>query len=225
MVDRNPIISQFVGTSIGAIQTPLLREYVDTANPLIGGIGAFGRPSALIGIISGIITLGAGIYGSTKKNGGQRLGDSAVLGLIGHGTAALETGVLSGLLPARKTATVGGMSGVMESSYIPPQSMGGGGADMNMLNSMSAELNRLQAENMSLRNMQAGTHPAAIPQGTVVDKQYRYGFMEPTPQEYIAPAQPTQAAREFGFMERSDGRSRNPLVKVQNIAGRSGFLG
>jgi hypothetical protein len=49
--------------------------------------------------------------------------------------------------------------------------------------------------------------------------------MEPTPQEYIAPGQPTKAAREFGFMERSDGRSRNPLVKVQNIAGRTGFLG
>jgi hypothetical protein len=225
MVDRNPIISQFLGTTIGAIQTPLLREYVDTANPFIGGIGAFGRPSALVGMISGLFTLGLGIYGSMKKNGGQRFSDSVVLGFIGHGTVALETGVLSGLLPAPKTATVSGMSGVMESPYIPPQSMGGGGADMSMLNSMSAELNRLQAENMNLRNMQAGTYPAAIPQGSVVDKQYRYGFMEPTPQEYIAPGQPTKAAREFGFMERGGGINRNPLVKVQNIASRSGFLG
>ncbi len=213
MVDRTPLVSQFVGTSIGAVQTPLLREYVDTATPLISGIGAFGRPSALIGIISGLITLTAGLYGSTKKNGTQRMNDSAVLGLIGHGTVALETGVLSGLLPAPKTATLVGMPGVMQGQYIP-------GADMNMLNSMSVELNRLQDENAQLRSMQAGTFPATIPPGSVVDKQLRYGFMQP--QDYIAPGQPTRGARELGFMER---RSRNPLVKVQDIAGRSGFLG
>lgn len=225
MVEQNAVIGQFAGTSIGALQTPLLREYADTATPWIGGIGTFGRPSALVGIISGIITLGAGIYGSTKdkRTGNQRLGDGWVLGLIGHGVAAFETGVLSGLLPAAKTATVGGMG---ESQYIVPgsQSMG----DTNMLNSMSAELNRLQTENMQLRNMQIGTYPAEIPPRSVVDKQLRYGFMEPTPQEYIAPGQPTKAARELGFMERrttSAGRVRNPLVKVQDIAGRSGFLG
>ena len=219
MVERNPLLAQFLGTSIGAIQTPLLRKYADTSTPLVKGIGDFGTPSALIGIISGIITLGAGIYGSTKKNGTQRLGDSAVLGLIGHGTAALETGILSGLLPAVTLETTG------EGRYLSSQSMGGGNADMSMINSMSAELNRLQTENMQLKNMQTGTYPATMPPGSVVDKQYRYGFMEPTPQEYIAPGQPTQAAREFGFMERNEGRSRNPLVKVQDIAGRAGFLG
>ncbi len=222
MVEQNAVIGQFAGTSIGALQTPLLREYADTATPWIGGIGDFGKPSALIGIISGIISLGAGIYGSTKdgRTGYQRLGDGWVLGLIGYGTAAFETAILSGLLPAAKTATVGGMG---ESQYIAPgaHSMG----DMNMLNSMSAELNRLQTENMQLKSMQTGTYPAAIPPGSVVDKQFRYGFMEPKPQEYIAPGQPTRAARELGFMERGRVRDRNPLVKVQNIAGRSGFLG
>lgn len=218
MVGQNAVVGQFAGTSIGALQTPLLREYADTATPLIGGIGTFGRPSALVGMISGFITLAAGIYGSTKnRSGEQRIkSDGLVLALIGHGTAAFETGVLSGLLPAPKTATVGGMGN-------GSQSMG----EMNMLNSMSVELNRLQNENIQLRNMQTGTYPAAIPPGTVVDKQLRYGFMEPAPQEYIAPGQPTKAARELGFMERrtSASRARNPLVKVQNIAERSGFLG
>jgi hypothetical protein len=221
MVEQNAVIGQFVGTSIGALQTPLLREYADTATPWIEGIGTYGRPSALVGIISGIITLAAGIYGSTKDKGTgkQRLSDGWVLGLIGHGTAAFETGLLSGMLPAPKTSTVGGMG---ESQYIPgSQSMG----DMNMLNSMSAELNRLQTENMQLKSMQTGVYPAAIPQGSVVNKQLRYGFMEPTPQEYITPGQPTRAARELGFMDRGAGRTRNPLVKVQNIAERSGFLG
>jgi hypothetical protein len=223
MVGQNAVIGQFAGTSIGALQTPLLREYVDTATPWVGGIGAYGRPSALIGLISGLLTLGIGIYGSTKnRSGEQRIkSDGAVLALIGHGTVAFETGLLSGMLPAPKTATVGGMG---ESQYVAPgsQSMG----DMNMLNSMSAELNRLQTENMQLKSMQTGTYPAAIPQGSVVNKQLRYGFMEPTPQEYIAPGQPTRAARELGFMERTSiGRARNPLVKVQDIAGRSGFLG
>ncbi len=227
MVGQNAVIGQFVGTSIGSLQTPLLRQYVDTATPWIGGIGAYGRPSALIGIVSGAITLLAGAYGSMKdgKTQKQRYGDFMVLTLIGHGTSALETGILSGMLPAPKTAvpgttTVGGMG---ESEYIAPGSQSIG--DMNMLNNMSAELNRLQNENIQLKSMQTGTYPAAIPQRSVVNKQLRYGFMEPTPQEYIAPGQPTKAARELGFMERSTGRTRNPLVKVQDIAGRSGFLG
>ena len=223
MVGQNAVIGQFVGTSVGALQTPLMREYWDSATPLIGGIGTYGRPSALIGMISGALTLLAGAYGSMKDKATQkqRYSDFTVLTLIGHGTAAFETGLLSGMLPAPKTATVGGMG---ESQYVAPgsQSMG----DMNMLNSMSAELNRLQTENMQLKSMQTGTYPAAIPQGSVVNKQLRYGFMEPTPQEYIAPGQPTRAARELGFMERTSiGRARNPLVKVQDIAGRSGFLG
>lgn len=221
MVERNPLISQFIGTSIGAVQTPLLRQFVDNpATPLIGGIGSFGQASALIGIISGVITLGAGIFGSTRRGGAQqRMSDTAVLGLIGHGTVALETGVLSGLFPTTTVATVGGMEG----QYVPPgaQSMG---ADMNMLNSMSAELQRLQTENMELKNMQTGTYPATMPPGSVVDKQYRYGFMEPQPQEYIAPGQPTKAARELGFMARP-GHGRMPLAKVQEMKGRYGFLG
>jgi hypothetical protein len=228
MVDRNAIIAQFGGTSIGAIQTPVIRQFVDApATPWIAGIGGFGQPSALISIISGAITMGAAIYGSTKKNGGQqRLSDTAVLGLLGHGTAALETGVLSGLFPV--PVAVAATSGTMAGDFVPPQAQQMGGADMNMLQSMSAELQRLQTENMSLRNMQpqnmqTGTYPALIPQHTVTEKQLKFGFMEPTPQEYIAPGQPTQAARELGFMP--GGRTRRPMAKVQAMRGKYGFLG
>jgi hypothetical protein len=233
MIEPKSLVGQFLGTSGGVVQTELMRQVIDNpAAPLVPGIGGYGQASSLVSLISGIITLGAGIYGSTKKNGGvARLPDWLVLALIGHGTAATETGIMSGMFPKISVTNTLDMGAAQ---YIPPagaQSIQPMGADMSMLNNMSAELNRLQTENMQLKSMQVGsmqvgTFPAIIPEGTVTEKQLRYGFMEPTPQEYIAPGQPTKAARELGFMDRSQmTRGRNPLVKVQGIASRSGFLG
>lgn len=90
-----------VGATLGTAQTPLLRKYIDEKYPgkRIEALKGFGTPSALGGILSGILTAGVGILGAQGK--GPVNGRSEIqAALIGHGIPALIGGIFSGIWPA-----------------------------------------------------------------------------------------------------------------------------
>lgn len=99
-----------VGGLVGALQTIVLREFVDTpmaksfmtntsnAPPLLmKEMGGFGSASALAGIVAGgaalVVGLVAALKGKLVKNG------AVALGLVSYGAVAATTGILSGALP------------------------------------------------------------------------------------------------------------------------------
>lgn len=99
-----------VGATIGAVQTILLRQYGDismangflkntsgTPPLLMKQLKGFGSPSALVGIFGGIVGLALGL-GIMLKGMVSR---SITLGaaLVGYGSTALFTGILSGVFP------------------------------------------------------------------------------------------------------------------------------
>ena len=99
-----------IGATIGAVQTILLRQYGDismangflkntsgTPPLLMKQLKGFGSPSALVGIFGGIVGLALGL-GIMLKGMVSR---SVTLGaaLVGYGSTALFTGILSGVFP------------------------------------------------------------------------------------------------------------------------------
>lgn len=92
-----------IGAGVGALQTPVIREFVDRKYPTtnIPSLKGFGYPSALIGVIGGGLGLTVGAIGMSKgKDGRQRLADVYVEPAIDYGIVALVSGIFSGLYPA-----------------------------------------------------------------------------------------------------------------------------
>lgn len=92
-----------IGAGIGALQTPVLREFVDRKYPTtnIPSLKGFGYVSSLAGIIGGGTGLAIGAVGMSKgKDGRQRLADNYIEPAIDYGITALLTGIFSGLYPA-----------------------------------------------------------------------------------------------------------------------------
>ena len=98
------------GGAIGAAQTALLREFLDndlaktflkntSSSPplLMKQLSGFGSPSALVGLVGGAVGLAIGLASLIKGRITRSLTVSAVL--VGYGTTALLTGVLSGFFP------------------------------------------------------------------------------------------------------------------------------
>jgi hypothetical protein len=98
------------GASVGALQTFLLRQFVDnkmaesffkntssTPPLLMKQLKGFGSASALAGIIGGVVGLTVGLAALLK---GKLIRSRVVAGaLVGYGTTALITGALSGAMP------------------------------------------------------------------------------------------------------------------------------
>ncbi len=108
--DAKTAVAASAGATIGAIQTILLRQYADNSmanaflkntsgSPplLMKQLKGFGSLSALAGIAGGIIGLAIGL-GIMLKGMVTR---SVTVGaaLVGYGSAALFTGILSGVFP------------------------------------------------------------------------------------------------------------------------------
>ena len=96
-------ITGAIGAGVGALQTPVLRQFVDKAYPTtnLPFLKGFGTPSSLIGTVGGGLALAAGAIGSTKgKDGRPRLSDNIVVPAIDYGIVALVGGIFSGLYPA-----------------------------------------------------------------------------------------------------------------------------
>lgn len=169
-----------IGAGIGALQTPLLREYVDRKYPTtnIPALKGFGYPGTLIGLITGGSALTVGAVGMTKgKDGRPRLQDMYVEPAIDYGVTALVGAAFSGLFPAvteadcvakggyfyngicHKTPAAGvtsmqGAPQVQTAAYRPPASVQQ--PDMNVLRQMTAELQRLSGmvQNLGQENAQ-----------------------------------------------------------------------
>lgn len=209
-------ITGAIGAGVGALQTPVIREFVDRAYPTtnVAFLKGFGTPSSLVGTVGGGLALAAGAIGSTKgKDGRQRLSENVVVPAIDYGIVALIGGIFSGLYPAvteadciakggyfydgvchkepAATLSMHNQPGV-QTAYQAP------GVDMNVLKQMSAEIQRLSAENQQLRIQ-------TLPPDTVSSRQAAYGFMDPArplaPRAMFVPGQPTRAAKEAGFMQ------------------------
>ena len=98
------------GAVAGAVQTALLREFADntmakgflkntSATPplLMKQLQGFGSPSALAGIIGGAVSLILGLASMLKSMVTRNMAIGAAL--VGYGSTALFTGVLSGAFP------------------------------------------------------------------------------------------------------------------------------
>jgi len=214
MVTKNEMMAEIGGAAVGALQTPLLREYLDPKYPaLIPQLGKFGTPSAVAGIVGGGIALVAALYANAKR----KLSDVQISALETYGTVALVGGVLSGIYPAVVIPVVPtvGMSPQVQTAqrtYIPPLVPSYNRMDMEAVQRMSGEIQRLSGENAQLRTM--------VQTMEVASKQRQYSFMDPNAQTMVVPGQPMPGAKAFGFM--ADGNP--PLAKIQAMKSY-GFLG
>ncbi len=192
-----------VGAGIGAAQTPLLRQYVDSNNPtLVESLGGFGSPSALAGIIGGIAGLVIGAVGKSRKNGVQRYSDSVVMGATDYGITALVGGALSGAFPAVPPVSTVSMRSPRVRRAMSP--------GMSAVSRMSAELNRLSQENSALRAQvqqddSDRINGGPIAPGSVPDTTQVPAFA-------YAPGQPVPRATEFGFMQNNEEEEEGELV-------------
>lgn len=112
MVNR-VTISIIAGASVGSVQTPLIRQFVDdpmattyAGNPsgpkpwLIGQLKNFGSPSATLGMGIGGGALAYAVYGMYKAHRPEY-----VYGALTYGIPAFVGGLLSGLFPTTAWAT------------------------------------------------------------------------------------------------------------------------
>lgn len=203
MVMKNEMLAEIGGAAVGALQTPLLREYLDPKYPaLIPQLGKFGTPSAVAGIATGGIALAAALYANAKR----KLTDVQISALETYGTVALIGGILSGIYPAVAVTTVGMAPQVQtaQRAYVPPLVPSYNRMDLETVQKMSNEVQRLSNENSQLRTMVQSMQEVA-------SKQKQYSFMDPNTQAMVAPGQPMPGAKAFGFM--ADGSL--PLAKIQ----------
>ena len=189
-----------IGAGIGALQTPLFREFVDKKYPTWAwtSLNGFGKPSALIGMGAGAAALLIGGVGATKgKDGRPRLSDMPVAAAIDYGIVSLIGGIFSGLYPVIPVALAPSVQRASSFTYKPPQQA----ASMDAMQKMSAEIQRLSQQNAAMRTQ---TQSTQIVQPIPTPLQKRYGFMSPekplAPRAMFVPGQPTKAAREAGFM-------------------------
>lgn len=233
-METRVIAGQIAGTSVGAIQTPLIRELVDRPNPTLGveALGGFGTPSALLGLITGALTLGAAAYGASKgRDGRQRMKDEIVMALAGHGTVAVESGLLSGIYPAvteadctkagkywydgwcheKPKAGATSLEPQVTKSYVPA-TVQQPSLDINVLKQMSAEIQRLAQENQQFRaqvqaQAQAAQAKAQEPPAIIVQP---------------LPGPVAEKQKRYGFMETE---TAQPIKRVEQIRKRYDFMG
>lgn len=206
-MDKKVVAAGVTGAGVGALQTPLIREFVDKKYPTtnIPSLKGFGYPSALIGIVGGTLGLTVGAVGMSKgKDGRQRLSDGYIEPAIDYGIAALLTGIFSGLYPAVTEADCVAKGGYFYdgvchkepastlSMQNPPRVQTAtsytykapmiASPDTNVLKQLSAEVQRLSAETQRLGQENAalrtqGSETLQVVPGPVTGLQNRYGFM------------------------------------------------
>ena len=137
-----------VGATIGAVQTILLRQYGDismangflkntsgTPPLLMKQLKGFGSPSALAGIVGGIVGLALGLGIMLKGMVSRSVTVGAAL--VGYGSAALFTGILSGVFPTTAWSAA--------TSADPNNPVGAASVRRNVVVSNGAGIARAQA--------------------------------------------------------------------------------
>lgn len=232
-----------IGAGIGALQTPLLREYVDRKYPTmnIPALKGFGYPGTLTGLITGGSALAVGAVGMTKgKDGRQRLQDIYVEPAIDYGVVALVGSIMSGLYPAvtetdcvakggyfydgvcHKTPPTGvtsmqGAPQVQTAAYRPPANVQQ--PDMNVLRQMTVELQRLSGlvQNLSQENAQLKAQ---------MQTQAATGQPPAIEVTQIIPGAVKQRQDRYGFMT-PGAEIQQPLVtrRTEQIRKKFDFMG
>lgn len=234
-MDTKVTVAGAIGAGVGALQTPVFREFVDKKYPTINipALKGFGTPSALSGMIGGGAGLAVGAIGMSKgKDGRQRLSDIYVAPAIDYGIVALISGILSGLYPAVTEADCVAKGGywyngachknpptgtvsmenrpMVQQAYTPPGVMQSS-VDMNLLKQMSAEIQRLSQENAQIR-----AQVQAAPQVSVYDQSNS---------QYRLPGTVFDKHLRYGFMDTEQPVTMQPAPGYPTEAARrSGFM-
>jgi hypothetical protein len=92
-------------SAAGVVQTLLIQKYIEpTQGNWVPQIGAFGKPGALLGIVSGVVAIAVG-YLAMKRQITYVADPRLQFALLGYGGSALASGVVAGVLGGGMTAT------------------------------------------------------------------------------------------------------------------------
>jgi hypothetical protein len=236
-----------VGALVGALQTPLVREYVDRKRPLLNvpQLKAFGTPSALAGIgLGGISTLVAAL--SLRKGAKKLIKEENIPLALDYGVVALTTGVLSGLFPAVTAADCTAAGGYYYNGACH-KTPATGTVSMNQANAMMPgpgpfvpSVRYMPPPHATPSRFNSGSN---VMEQMTSEIQRLSGAVTALSQENSQlrsmgttyPGQPTPALREYGFMGPGNATPRDgnygfmdtgvPLAKIQTMKSRFGFLG
>lgn len=227
-----------IGAGVGALQTPLIREFVDRKYPVtnIPSLGGFGYPSALIGLIGGGLGLGVGAIGMGKgKDGRQRLADVYVEPAIDYGITALVTGIFSGLYPAVTEADCVAKGGYFYDGVCHKEPA----AVLSMHNQPGVQTATSYTYKPPAIASQAYI-PPAITQAPAVDmnvlKQMSAEVQRlhnenaalraqaQAPAIMVEPGQVTSKQRRYGFMDGVE-TTAQPIKRVEQIRKKYDFMG
>jgi hypothetical protein len=232
-----------IGAGVGALQTPILREYVDRKYPTtnIPSLKGFGTPSALIGMIGGGLGLAVGAIGMSKgKDGRQRLADVYVEPAIDYGVVALISGIFSGLYPAvteadcvakggyfydgvcHKTpaAILSMQPGVQAAgsyTYKPPMIASQAYISPANMQAPAVDMNVLRQMSAEIQRL-SGEMQRLGQENTMLRTQ------TPAPAIMVEPGQVTSKQKRYGFMDAVE-TTAQPLKRVQQIRKKFDFMG
>ena len=234
-----------IGAGAGALQTPLIREFVDRKYPTtnIPALKGFGTPSALIGLISGGLGLSVGAIGMSKgKDGRPRLADVYVEPAIDYGIVALVGGIFSGLYPAvteadcvakggyfydgvcHKTPAAAlsmqnqpGVQTATSYTYKPPAIASQSYIPPANTQAPAVDMNVLKQMSAEIQRLSQAVQ-------SLNQENASLRTHAQVPAIMVEPGQVTSKQRQYGFMEGVE-TTAQPIRKVEQIRKKYDFMG
>jgi len=238
-------ITGAIGAGVGALQTPVIRQFVDKAYPTtnVPFLKGFGTPSSLVGTVGGGIALAAGAIGTTKgKDGRPRLSDNVVVPAIDYGIVALIGGIFSGLYPAVTEADCvakggyfydgvchkepaaamsmqnqPGIQTATSYTYKPPAIASQSYIPPARTQSPAVDMNVLKQMSAEIQRLSQAVQSLNQENAALRTQAHVPAIM-------VEPGQVTSKQRKYGFMEGVE-TSAQPLRKVQQIRKKFDFMG
>jgi len=238
-------ITGAIGAGVGALQTPVIRQFVDRAYPTtnVPFLKGFGTPSSLVGTVGGGIALAAGAIGTTKgKDGRPRLSDNVVVPAIDYGIVALIGGIFSGLYPAVTEADCvakggyfydgvchkepaaamsmqnqPGIQTATSYTYKPPAIASQSYVPPARTQSPAVDMNVLKQMSAEIQRLSQAVQSLNQENAALRTQAHVPAIM-------VEPGQVTSKQRKYGFMEGVE-TSAQPLRKVQQIRKKFDFMG
>lgn len=238
-------ITGAIGAGVGALQTPVLRQFVDRAYPTMNVpfLKGFGTPSSLVGTVGGGLSLAAGAIGTTKgKDGRPRLSDNIVVPAIDYGIVALVGGIFSGLYPAVTEADCVAKGGYFYDGVCHKEPA----AALSMQNQPGVQTatsytykppaiasqsyippanTQAPAVDMNvLKQMSAEIQRLSQAVQSLNQENASLRVQAQVPAIMVEPGQVTSKQRKYGFMEGVE-TSAQPIRKVEQIRKKYDFMG
>ena len=238
-------ITGAIGAGVGALQTPLLRQFVDKAYPTtnLPFLKGFGTPSSLVGTVGGGIALAAGAIGTTKgKDGRPRLSENIVVPAIDYGIVALVGGIFSGLYPAvteadcvakggyfydgvcHKTPAAAlsmqyqpGVQTATSYTYKPPAIASQSYIPPANTQAPAVDMNVLKQMSAEIQRLSQAVQ-------SLNQENASLRVQAQVPAIMVEPGQVTSKQRKYGFMEGVE-TSAQPIRKVEQIRKKYDFMG